>query len=138
MDTDALWQAIVAYGNARRRGYSHEIDAEDHLSEIKEILNRSEAEARELLADNDRLVDEVAELKAAYESQFKELHELKAKLTDKASLLRGCYARINWLEKALRELHDATQLVSVGNYNQEAHDIAVSRARAALEKKHEG
>lgn len=103
MDTEALWQAVAAYGNARWRGVKFEQDAADHLSEIKAILNRSEAETRELLATNERLVDEVAELKAAYESQFKELHELKAKLTDKASLLRGCYARINVLEKAVND-----------------------------------
>lgn len=64
--------------------------------------------------------------------------ELVKKLMHKADLLRGCYARINGLEKALRELHDATKLVSVGNYDQEGHDIAVSRALAALEKNHEG
>lgn len=63
MDTESLWQAIAAYGNARWRGVKFEQDAADHLSEIKAILNRSEAETRELLATNERLVDEVAELK---------------------------------------------------------------------------
>ena len=77
MDTDALWQAIAAYGNARWRGYSHEIDAADHLAEIKRLLNEADEEYKSLLAENERLVDEVAELKAAYESQFKELHTLK-------------------------------------------------------------
>lgn len=104
MDTEALWQAIAAYGNARWRGYSHEIDAEDNLYEIKAILNRSEAETRELLATNERLVDELEELKAAYESQFKELHELKAKLTEKASLLRGCYAADHKQKQRIEEL----------------------------------
>lgn len=104
MDTEALWQAIAAYGNARWRGVKFEQDAADHLSEIKAIMNRSEAETRELLADNERLVDEVAELKAAYESQFKELHELKAKLTDKASLLRGCYAADHKQKQRIEEL----------------------------------
>jgi chromosome segregation ATPase len=77
MDTEALWQAIAAYGNARWRGYSHEIDAADHLAEIKRLLDEADEEHKSLLAENERLVDEVAELKAAYESQFKELHTLK-------------------------------------------------------------
>lgn len=82
MDTEALWQAIAAYGNARWRGISHDHDAADHLAEIKHLLNEAEKEHKSLLAENERLVDEVAELKAAYESQFKELHELKAELED--------------------------------------------------------
>lgn len=133
MDTEALWQAIAAYGNARWRGIKFEQDAADHLSEIKAILNRSETETRELLADNERLVDEVAELKAAYESQFKELHELKGKLTDKASLLRGCYARINGLERTLTHIHG----VAMAEDHRDLPGIAKD-AKEALEKKHEG
>lgn len=121
MDTEAIYSEIMAYGRARARGRIYEEDTEHHLAEIKRLLKESDEEHKSLLAENERLVDEVA--------------ELKSKLTEKASLLRGCYARINGLEKALRELHDATQLVSVGNYDQEAHDIAVSRARAALGSK---
>lgn len=130
MDTEALWQAIAAYGNARWRGVKFEQDAADHLSEIKAILNRAEAETRELLVTNERLVDEVNEARKETSEQAR-LNGMGAER--EASLL----ARINRLEKALRELHDATQLVSVGNYDQEAHDLAVSRARAALEKKYE-
>lgn len=150
MDTDALWQAIAAYGNARWRGVKFEQDAADHLSEIKAILNRAEAETRELLATNERLVDEVAELKAAYESQFKELHELKAKLTDKASLLRGCYARINGLEKAVNGAIPAMREYARKNPKHHfspdgleqdpngAHAWLARNDGAALEKKHEG
>ena len=142
MDTDALWQAIAAYGNARWRGYSHEIDAADHLSEIKRLLNEAEAEHKSVLDENERLVDEVnearketgeqarlngmgaerearlmaevADLKIAVQiylgvvqernSLESENAELKVKLTKKAELLRGCYARINAMEKVEAEL----------------------------------
>jgi hypothetical protein len=67
MDTEALWQAIAAYGNARWRGISHDHDAADHLAEIKHLLNEADAERQELLATNEKLVDEVAELKAELE-----------------------------------------------------------------------
>lgn len=103
MDTDAIYSAVCSYGTAKHRCW--ESDAEDTLSDIKRLLNEADEEHKSLLAENERLVDEVAELKAAYESQFKELHELKGKLTDKASLLRGCYARINTLERTLTHIH---------------------------------
>lgn len=122
MDTDLIYRAVCTYGSAKRHGWEYQ--SGEYLEHVKHLLNEADEEHKSLLAENERLVDEV--------------NELKAKLTDKASLLRGCYARINGLEKALRELHDATKLVSVGNYDQEGHDIAVSRALAALEKNHEG
>lgn len=192
MDTEAIWQAVRAYGASKAA--REPFEADENMAEIKRLLNEAEAEHKSVLDENERLVDEVNEARKeigeqarlnamgaerearlmaerdglraariAYASEFPpipdgddaglpavdrihenirrlkaENSELKAKLTKKAELLRGCYARIDKLDKALRELHDATQLVSVGNYDQEAHDIAVSRARAALEKKHEG
>jgi Protein of unknown function (DUF551) len=57
MDTEAIWQEIGAYGNARWRGMSHEIDAADHLSEIKRLLKEAEDERAELLKENERLHD---------------------------------------------------------------------------------
>jgi len=129
MDTDAIYSAVCSYGTAKHHGW--ESDAEDTLSEIKRLLNEADAERQELLATNERLVDEVAELKAAYESQFKELHELKAKLTDKASLLRGCYARINVLEKALTAAHDHIDMAAL----KVSHCKDAAIIRAALEKK---
>lgn len=72
-------------------------------------------------------------------SQILEMKREHRALTDlrdvaerKNGIIRTLYARIHKLEAALRELHDATQLVSVGKYDQEAHDIAVSRALYAL------
>ncbi len=106
------------------------------LDEITEAWQRAGmsptwAELQAVRAELDALAAEVAEAR-------KETGE-QAKLCGMGAEREArLMARINWLEKALRELHDATQLVSVGKYNQEAHDIAVSRARAALEKKHEG
>jgi hypothetical protein len=41
---------------------------------------------------------------------------------------------ISDLLEALKLLHDATWLVSKGNYNEELHDIAVSKARAVIKK----
>jgi hypothetical protein len=38
------------------------------------------------------------------------------------------------LLEALKRLHDATWLVSRGHYNEELHDIAVSKARAVIAK----
>jgi hypothetical protein len=38
------------------------------------------------------------------------------------------------LMDALKRLHDATRLVSKGHYNEELHDIAVSKARAVIKK----
>lgn len=83
MDTDAIYHSVCAYGAAKAARCT--FDAWDHIDAVKRLLNEADAERQELLATNERLVDEVA--------------ELKAKLTDKASLLRGCYARINGLEK---------------------------------------
>jgi hypothetical protein len=41
---------------------------------------------------------------------------------------------ISDLLEALKLLHDATWLVSKGHYNEELHDIAVSKARAVIKK----
>ena len=147
MDTDALWQAIVAYGNARWRGYSHEIDAADHLSDIKRLLNEAEAEHKSVLDENERLVDEVNEARKETGEQARlngmgsereaklmaENAELKAKLTKKAELLRGCYARINWLERTLTHIHG----VALAEDHRDLPGIAKD-AKQALEKKHEG
>lgn len=41
---------------------------------------------------------------------------------------------ISNLLEALKLLHDATWLVSKGHYNEELHDIAVSKARSVIAK----
>ena len=46
-----------------------------------------------------------------------------------------CLLRVNAeLVEALKELVYETETVSIGDYSEEAHDIAVSKARAALAK----
>ena len=51
-----------------------------------------------------------------------------------ATELRRLHALNAELVEALRSLVTATEGVSINDYNEEAHDIAVSRARAALTK----
>jgi len=51
-----------------------------------------------------------------------------------AAELRRLHAVNQELLEALKRLHDATWLVSRGHYNEELHDIAVSKARAAIAK----
>lgn len=118
MDTEAIYSAVCAYGAAKCGGYT--FDANDHIESVKRLLNEADEEHKSLLADNERLVDEVAELKAAYESQFKEL--------------RGCYARINVLEKALTAAHDHIDMAAL----EVSHCKDAAIISAALEKKHEG
>ncbi len=99
MDTDAIYSAVCAYGAAK--GARRAIDADDHIKAIERLLDEADEEHKSLLADNERLVDEVAELKAAYESQFKELHTLKTeneRLVDEVAEARketGEQARLN-------------------------------------------
>lgn len=78
MDTGAIYLEVCNYGRACRAG--NIMDEADHMQMIASLLRNADEEHKSLLAENERLVDEVAELKAAYESQFKELHELKAEL----------------------------------------------------------
>lgn len=117
MDTDAIYHSVCAYGAAKAARCT--FDAWDHIDAVKRLLNEADAERQELLATNERLVDEVA--------------ELKAKLTDKASLLRGCYARINTLERTLTHIHG----VAMAEDHRDLPGIAKD-AKEALEKKHEG
>lgn len=99
MDTDAIYSAVCAYGAAKCGGYT--FDAHDHIESVKRLLNEADEEHKSLLAENERLVDEVAELKSAYESQFKELHTLKTeneRLVDEVAEARketGEQARLN-------------------------------------------
>lgn len=88
MDTDAIYSAIASMVVSSKRG--HHEDAEFYQDEIKRLLNEADAERQELLATNEKLVDEV--------------NELKAKLTDKASLLRGCYAADHKQKQRIEEL----------------------------------
>lgn len=99
MDTDAIYSAIASRIVSSKRG--DHVEAEFYQDEIKRLLDEAEAEHKSVLDENERLVDEVAELKAAYESQFKELHTLKTeneRLVDEVNEARketGEQARLN-------------------------------------------
>lgn len=67
----------------------------------------------------------------AMKQEHAELRETAAR---QASLLRGCYARINWLEKALATAHDHIDMATL----EVSHCKDAATIRAALEKKHEG
>jgi chromosome segregation ATPase len=122
MDTEAIYRAVFDYGTAKRRGYN--LDADDHLSEIKRLLKEAEDERAELLKENERLVDEVNEARKETSEQARlngmgaerearlmaEVAELKAKLAKKAELLRGCYAADHKRQKRVAELKSALQM----------------------------
>ena len=175
MDTDAIYSAVCSYGTAKHHGW--ESDAEDTLSDIKRLLNEADEEHKSLLAENERLVDEVGSLKAAriaYAIEFPpipdgddaglpavdrihenirrlkaENAELKAKLTEKASLLRGCYAADHKQKQRIEELtseRDALREILEGvlKFDRGTSGRIIIEGwqeeviRAALEKKHEG
>lgn len=148
MDTDAIYSAVRDYGwSCRRRDAMDEVD---HLLRTRMLLNEADDEHKSLLAENERLVDEVNEARKETSEQARlngmgaerearlmaENAELKAKLTEKASLLRGCYARINGLEKVLKWAVDYSSATPAGEMKQLRKWANV--ARAALENKHEG
>ena len=147
MDTEAIYSAIGMYAGALAMRDSEE--AGYQMAEVRRLLNEADEEHKSLLAENERLVDEVNEARKETGEQAKlndmgaerearlmaEVAELKAKLAKKAELLRGCYAadhkrqkRVAELEATLSSLYEASKLVSVGQYDQEQHDIAVSKA----------
>lgn len=128
MDTDAIYLEVCNYGRSCRA--KNVMDEADHIAKIVRLLEEADKEHRSLLDENERLVDEVQ----AARQEISEQARVNAMGAEREARLM---ARVYELEKSLRELHDATRLVSIGHYDQEAHDIAVSRALAALEKKHE-
>lgn len=88
MDTDAIYSAVCQYGQAKR--CDDPIDEADQMVLIVRLLNEADEEHKSLLATNEKLVDEV--------------NELKAKLTEKAYLLRGCYAADHKQKQRIEEL----------------------------------
>ena len=73
MDTDAIYSAVCSYGTEKHRRW--ESDAEDTLSDIKRLLNEADEEHKSLLAENERLVDEVAELIAERDALKEQMSE---------------------------------------------------------------
>ena len=110
-----LHQAVAEYDELRAelQAARQEVMEQAKLNGMgAEREARLMAENAELRQENQRLAQAVkweSDLcQQALESR-KELEtenaELKSKLTDKACLLRGCYARINVLERALTHIH---------------------------------
>lgn len=111
-------------------------------------LQQAKAEHDALVEENKRLAQAVRwesdlcqQAIEARKSLEAERDELRISLAKKAELLRGCYAadhkrlkRLAELEAALSSLYESSKLVSVGQYDQESHDIAVSKAAAALKE----
>lgn len=109
-------------------------------------LQQATQEQAALVVENKRLVDEVNEARKETSEQARlngmgaereaslmaENAELKAKLTEKASLLRGCYARISTLERTLTHIHG----VALAEDHRDLPGIAKD-AKEALEKKRE-
>jgi len=69
--------------------------------------------------------------KAEHDALVAEVAELREKLAKKAELLRGCYARINTLERTLTHIHG----VALAEDHRDLPGIAKD-AKDALEKKH--
>lgn len=65
------------------------------------------------------------------EAELRRLHAENVLLHERHHFDNGVLAE---LLEALKRLHDATWLVSKGHYNEELHDIAVSKARAVIAK----
>jgi hypothetical protein len=64
-------------------------------------------------------------------AELRRLHAKNVLLHERHHFDNGVLAE---LLEALKRLHDATWLVSKGHYNEELHDIAVSKARAVIAK----
>jgi hypothetical protein len=64
-------------------------------------------------------------------AELRRLHAENVLLHERHHFDNGVLAE---LLEALKRLHDATWLVSKGHYNEELHDIAVSKARAVIAK----
>lgn len=78
MDTEAIYQAVCDYGQAKYNCW--ESDAADHLSQIKRLLYEAEAEHKSLLDENERLVDELQ----AARQEISELSKENERLNDLA------------------------------------------------------
>ena len=96
------------------------------------------AELRRLVSFNQQLMDEVARLNKALtweQNRSERIGTHGPGCHTWGPSHYECLLRVNAeLVEALKELVYETETVSIGDYSEEAHDIAVSKARAALAK----
>jgi hypothetical protein len=96
------------------------------------------AELRRLVSFNKDLIEEVERLNKALQWEQNRAERIGTHgpgCHTWGSQHYECLLRVNAeLVEALKELVYETETVSIGDYSEEAHDIAVSKARAALAK----
>ena len=96
------------------------------------------AEINRLVTFNQQLMDEVARLNKALtweQNRAERIGTHGPGCHTWGPSHYECLLRVNAeLVEALKELVYETETVSIGDYSEEAHDIAVSKARAALAK----
>jgi hypothetical protein len=96
------------------------------------------AELRRLVSFNKDLIEEVERLNKALQWEQNRAERIGTHgpgCHTWGSQHYECLLRVNAeLVEALKELVYETETVSIGDYSEEAHEIAVSKARAALTK----
>ena len=102
------------------------------------LCQDASAEINRLVSFNQQLMDEVARLNKALtweQNRAERIGTHGPGCHTWGPSHYECLLRVNAeLVEALKELVYETETVSIGDYSEEAHDIAVSKARAALAK----
>jgi hypothetical protein len=103
-----------------------------------QVQDSAAAELRRLVSFNKDLMDEVARLNKALtweQNRSERIGTHGPGCHTWGPSHYECLLCVNAeLVEALKELVYETEMVSIGDYSEEAHDIAVSKARAALAK----
>ena len=110
----------------------------DDCNRLDLTIPEAAAELRRLVSFNKDLMDEMARLNKAL--QWEQNRAERIGTHGPGCHTWGpahyeCLLRVNAeLVEAMKELVYEAETVSIGDYSEEAHDIAVSKARAALAK----